>query len=167
MRHERCGIDKPKRMLEKADAKPSMLMHDISKLFGMSMRRQTEEVGISDGCRRIIMELSHHDGVPQLALAKHAHLSAPSVSVALSKLEADGVVERKTDDEDMRQSKVFITDKGREVDKLIRQKFDLTEEIMLRNVSEEETAALMKTLRKLLSNLIDEEEKNGETRKVH
>ncbi len=150
---------KPKRLLEKEDAKPSMLINDISRMFGHRVRRESERAGISHGNRKLLMELSHEDGVSQLSLVKHTHLSAPTVSVALSKLEADGLVRREADVTDLRQVKVYITDKGREKDDFIREKCHETEEIMLDGISKDEYDSLITTLKKILSNLIDEEEK--------
>lgn len=152
-------IKNPRMLLQKDDATPSMFINDISKMFGMAVKRESERVGISHGYRKMLMCLSHEDGITQLQIVKRTHLTAPTVSVALSKMEAEGLVIRRADEKDLRQMRVFITDKGREMDNFIRHKFEETEEIMLRGVSQQEQEQLLSVLRKILKNLIDEEDK--------
>jgi DNA-binding MarR family transcriptional regulator len=106
----------------------------------------------------MLMFLSHEDGVTQLQIVRHTRLSAPTVSVALAKMEADGLVVRKSDERDMRQVRVYITDKGRQTDDFMRSKCGETEEKMLRGISQEELKNLNDTLRKILKNLLESED---------
>lgn len=152
-------IKNPRMLLQKDDATPSMFINDISKMFGMAVKRESERVGISHGYRKMLMCLSHEDGITQLQIVKRTHLTAPTVSVALSKMEAEGLVIRRADEKDLRQMRVYITEKGREMDNFIRQKCQETEKIMLRGISEKEQEQLVSVLRKILKNLIDEEDK--------
>ncbi len=151
-------IDRQKHLLEKEDATPSMFINDISKMFGMSVRRESERVGISHGYRKMLMHLAHEDGITQLMLVKKTHLTAPTVSVALSKMESEGLVTRQADPKDMRQVRVFITEKGREKDDFIREKCHETEKIMMKNISPQEQEQLEIILRKILRNLVEAEE---------
>jgi DNA-binding MarR family transcriptional regulator len=148
----------PEKLLEKEDATPSMFINDISKLFKQRVSSETERAGISDGCRKMLMFLAHEDGVSQLQIVKHTRLSAPTVSVALAKMEADGLVIRKADEHDMRQVKVFITESGRETDEFMHSKCAETESVMLDGITEEELGALNSTLRKILKNLLESED---------
>jgi DNA-binding MarR family transcriptional regulator len=152
-------MKQPKKLLEKSDATPSMFINDISKMFKCTVHRETEREGISHGCQKMLMLLAHNDGITQLDIVKGTRLSAPTVSVALAKMEADGLVVRKTDKHDLRQVRVYITDKGRETDEFMRSKFKETEEIMLRGIPKEEQEQLISTLRKILINMIESEEK--------
>lgn len=153
------GMKRPEKLLEKDDATPSMFINDISRMFGHTVRRETERAGISHGCRKMLMCLAHRDGVTQLQIVKETRLTAPTVSVALSKMEADGLVVRKADEHDLRQVRVYITEKGRQTDDFMRSKCMEVEELMLRNISEEERKQLISTLRKVLRNLVESEGK--------
>ena len=156
---EIVNIEKPKHLLEDESAKPSMLINDISKLFRYRVRRESENAGVNHGNRMLLTELTHEDGVSQLSLVKKTRLSAPTVSIALTKLEADGLVKRETNPEDLRAVRVYITDKGREKDEYLRSICHNTEDIMLKGISDEEYKALISTLKKILSNLVEEEER--------
>jgi DNA-binding MarR family transcriptional regulator len=144
-------------LLEKDDAKVSMYISDIARLFDGTVSAAVERKGMSRGYRQILFHLAHEDGVTQLSLAKLTHLSAPTVSVALGKMEQAGLVIRKADKDDLRQVKVFLTESGRKQDEFIREKSDETEEKMLEGIGEEEREQLVNTLRKILINMLDEE----------
>jgi DNA-binding MarR family transcriptional regulator len=152
-------MKQPKKLLEKSDATPSMFINDISKMFKHAVHRETELEGISHGCQKMLMCLSHKDGITQLDIVKDTHLSAPTVSVALAKMENDGLVIRRPDKHDLRVMRVYITDKGRQTDDFMREKFHETECVMLDGISQQEQEQLVATLRKILRNLVESEEK--------
>lgn len=145
-----------RKVLESRDVTPSMYLNDIAKIFNTTVARATERMGIAQGFRGILFHLAHEDGLTQLQLVKLTHLTAPTVSVALSKMEKNGLVRREADDKDMRQVRVYLTEKGREHDNFVRSKCRETEIKMLRGVTNEEQQELCRILRKLLKNLADD-----------
>ncbi len=134
-----------------------MLLNDVSKLFHDKLRGYNESVGVPDGFRRILFELRRGDGKTQLEISRMTHLKAPTVSVALQKMELAGLVERKTDEEDMRQSRVFITDKGREIMGIVHSNLKKAEKITLEPITPEEEEQLKTILLKMRKPLIEEE----------
>lgn len=67
------------------------------------------------------------DGVTQRDLAGLMRLSPPTVTVTLQKMEADGLIERWTDETDQRLTRIRMTDTGREAQRRIGATFrDLT-----------------------------------------
>ena len=149
----------PRKLLERQDAKPSMFVNDVSRLFMHRVRRELESKGVSHGHHKLLMELFFNEGATQLQLVKQTHLTAPTVSVALGKMEAEGLVRREADTEDMRAMKVYLTDKGREKVQCVRETFCQADELLTRGIPKEETDAAMAVLRKMLINLLEEEDK--------
>ncbi len=147
---------RPRRLLEKEDAEPSMFITDIAKLFTQMVRRSFPENEPSHGSRRMFRILCMHDGITQVELAKAAGLSSPSVSAALNKMEADGLVRRDADKKDRRKVFVYITEKGRSQDDQVRRRCKEVETIMLKGVTAEEREQLITILRKLLRNMLEE-----------
>ncbi|MGN0602203.1 MAG: MarR family winged helix-turn-helix transcriptional regulator, partial [Oscillospiraceae bacterium] len=143
------------KMLESDDVTPSMYINDLSKIFNTTVSRATERMDISHGYRRMLFHLAHNDGVTQLELVKLTHLTPPTVSVSLSKMEKDGLVKRVADEKDMRQVRVYLTEKGREHDNFVRMKCRETEQVMLQGVTETEQEELCRIMRKMLKNLWD------------
>lgn len=147
-----------RRLLDLSDPEPSMFINDISRLFGKLVSQDSPQDGVSHGFRRMFMILCARDGITQVELAKASNISSPSVSSALNKMEAEGLVKRVPDENDRRKVFVYITEKGRAQDDRIRQRFREVETIMMRGISSEEREALMATLRKMLCNMLEEEE---------
>ena len=150
---------KPKKLLERPDAKPSMFVNDISRLFMHRVRRECERSGISHGHHKLLMELFFNEGSTQLQLVQSTHLTAPTVSVALGKMESEGLVRRESDIKDMRQVKVYLTDKGREKVDQVRSIFRGADADMVKGIPQEELDAMTAAMRKILKNLLEEEDK--------
>ena len=150
--------ERPKRLLENPDAEPSMYIADIANAFGRMIIADFPEESVSEGYRRMFRTLCVRDGLTQVELARAAGLTSPSVSSALNKMENDGLVKRVPDAKDRRKVYVFITEKGRELDKEIIGRCIGLEKAMLRGISDEERETLMSILRRMLCNLLEEEE---------
>lgn len=131
---------------------PMMQIIHMSKLFRNQLRRASEEAGVPGGYRSILMELSHSDHMTQYELAKHTHLTPPTVSVTLQKMEHDGYITRTPDENDLRQMRVSLTDKGKEAEHANRARANALETTVLSEFSDEE--------RKLLTSLLSRMEEN-------
>lgn len=149
---------RPRSLLDRPDAEPSMFMNDIIKLFWQLASHDSPQEGVSNGYRRMFIILCKHDGITQVELAKAAQLSSPSVSTALNKMEIDGLVTRVPDERDRRKVYVYITEKGREQDRYIREQCHNAEMVMMKGFSPEEREQLMGMLRRMLINLLEEDD---------
>lgn len=139
------------------DAMPSMYMADITRMFDCTVSAAVEGRGVAKGHRRILMNLAREDGVTQLRLVKLTHLTPPTVSVSLSKMEEDGLVKRVADEKDLRQVRVYLTDKGRELNDFYRAKCREADRKMLEGISPQEQQQLTLLLRKMLINMLEDE----------
>jgi len=93
---------------------PMMLIGEVARLMGEKIREKYDDNPIVQKSGRILMiELSKKDGRTQLDLANATHLKAPTISVALQKLEKAGFVLRQPDEYDLRATRVFLTEKGK------------------------------------------------------
>lgn len=64
------------------------------------------------GC---LQALAHRDGMSQSDLAEMLHVSRPSVTTMLQRMEGAGVIERRPDEADSRITRVYLTVAGREL----------------------------------------------------
>ncbi len=133
---------------------PMMQINYISKLFRDQMRRNADESGIPSGYRSLLMHLSHHDGITQYELARHTHLTPPTVSVTLQKMEHDGYIVRKPDQNDLRQMHVCLTEQGIELERCNRARAEELEAIALKELTEEESSILLNLLNKIADQLL-------------
>lgn len=141
---------------KKAKETPVSLVNDITKLFEVQMRVEMMKNGMRASYRHLLHPLSLKDGVTQLDLVKLTRLKAPTVSTTLRNMEADGLVNRETDKDDARATRVYLTDRGRELDKKMRASNAKIEKACLSGISAEEQDQLADILRRIKESLESE-----------
>ena len=134
------------------DPTPLILINEISKLF-LDKMREIGDNTVSGSYRHLIFHLAQKDGRTQLELARLTHLKPPTVSLSLAKLEAEGYIRREADPVDLRQTRVYLTEKGRETDNKAREAFFDLENEVVSELSEEEQKRLITTLKKIRDKL--------------
>ena len=132
---------------------PSMLINQIARLFEGRLRAKSERAGMAAGYRQILFFLAHDGALTQRELTERTKLRAPTVSVALQKMESEGLVQRKGDSEDQRKISVTLTEKGRQMDDMLRFTCEDNERRMVEGFTETEIEVLKSALRKVYSNL--------------
>ena len=150
----------PYEKIEPYKKSPMMLINEISRIMGDKIREKGEDNPISQKSgRALLIELSKRDGRTQLDLVKATHLKAPTISVVLQKLEHDGYVCRTPDQYDLRATRVYLTEKGRELDNKMKARIRAEEEEAMSNLTPSEYDTLLKLLEKLKSNMLSENDK--------
>lgn len=140
---------------------PPMLVNEIARLFHARMREyDLEGVMSQDSARLIMRELSREDGCSQLDLVHKTHLKAPTVSVTLKRMEAEGLVERKQDISDLRITRVYLSPKGLEHNRCVHERLRQTDSQLMQGFSEEESAVLMQFLERMRNNILPDYPKN-------
>ena len=92
----------------------------ISKLIIMIARGQTtylnhklNDWGINSTQLHLLFEISHHDDLNQEKISSRCNINKGAAARSIRKLEEKGLVTRKIDDDNRRQNKVSLTEKGR------------------------------------------------------
>ena len=106
------------------------------------------------GAHLVLSRLAVCDGITQLELVRATHLRPPTVSVILQKMEAEGLVERKSDEHDRRAVRVTLTKAGRALDRKNIEAIHTIDAVALADLCEDEIAVLMKLLPKIRNNLL-------------
>ncbi len=132
---------------------PMMLINEISKLFRDRIRDQN----LQNSYRMLLFHLAIRGGRTQLELANMTHLKPPTISVTLQKMEADGYVRRVPNERDMRQTLVYLTEKGEEYNRNIRKKIDIIERNIASGFTDEELHTLMSLLVRIRDNIRQQE----------
>lgn len=132
---------------------PMIQVIHLSKIFRNHLRRASEEAGVPSSYRSILMELSHSERMTQYELAKHTHLTPPTVSVTLQKMEHDGYIARTPDERDLRQMQVSLTDKGHDAELDNRMRANALEQVILDGFTDEERETLASLLTRMEDNL--------------
>lgn len=103
---------------------------------------------------RILGYLSHHAQAPcPRDLEEHFHLSHPSISGTLSRMEKKGFIEFRPDPADHRCKRIYILPKGMECHTRIEQNIDMNEARVVQDFTPEEQELFSQFLNRAITNL--------------
>ncbi len=147
---------------------PPMLLNEVSRLCMSTAQRAHGDDGsrVQHSCRIILMRLARQDGATQSELAAAGKMSAPSISAVLRSMEAEGLVERRSDPEDQRVTRVYLTDGGREAEEKNYQVIRRVDSIAMEGISTADQEAFCRVLLKMRENLIKERERKNEAEEI-
>jgi DNA-binding MarR family transcriptional regulator len=74
-----------------------------------------EQLGLLFGQPPVLFTLWEQDGQMQTELARHMHRTPATVTTTLVRMEQEGWVQRRRDEQDRRVTRVFVTEKGMDI----------------------------------------------------
>ena len=130
---------------------------DVFRRASRVTRERTDRVLAGHGVRvgqQIVLEaLWREDGLTPGELARRIGVETPTVVRGVGRMEAAGLVVRRDDPRDGRLVRVYLTDRGRELEKVIPQAEDTLIEEALSGFSIKERYQLTRLLSRILENL--------------
>lgn len=133
----------------------SYLLAQICKAHRGCAADALDAVGLHVGQEMFLLQLWEQDGLTQSQLAEHMCVQPPTVNKMLSRMESIGLVSRREDAEDSRISRVYLTDRSRELKASVEQAWEQVDEQTVANLSSNERAELRRLLMKVYENLTD------------
>ena len=110
-------------------------------------------VGLHVGQEMVLLELWKEDGLKGGELAARLRVEPPTVTRMLQRLEGCGLVERRRDPGDARSFRVHLTQKGRDLEGPVAERWGRIEAQAFEGMSEEEKLLLRGLLARLRGNL--------------
>lgn len=129
-----------------------LFIHIVKKHRG-AMQTILGEKGLPPGQPALLHQLSERDGQSQKELAKRLHHKAATTTVMLKRMEKNGLVRRSPDPKDQRITRVYITEKGREMFHEMQNALHTMERLCFDSFSEEEKEQMFRLLNKMKHNL--------------
>jgi DNA-binding MarR family transcriptional regulator len=105
-------------MSQEKKMNPGELNHLYAQTSHMHFRRtifRFSDQGLGEGQPKVLFQLRENDGCIQAELARHCHLEPATVTATLCRMEKAALVKRLPDAQDMRVTRVFLTEAGREM----------------------------------------------------
>lgn len=99
------------------------LFNQVIRLHFQLIHETLEPLGLYPGQPPVLFVLAHKSGLKQRELADHLHIQPATLTVMLKRMEASGYVTRGPDPQDQRVSRVYLTDKGKELCLQVRKAF--------------------------------------------
>ncbi len=114
------------------------------------LEKAVVEIGLHSGQVFVMMELWKKDGQRQVDLAEKLNLAPPTVNKILGGLlDADFVAREKYED-DARSTRIFLTEKGREIKASLEEKWSEIEEQTVMGMTATEALILKQLLAKMM-----------------
>ena len=109
----------------------------------------------------ILFALHHNSGLSQRELAKKMRLTPPTITAGIQKMEKRGLIVRRSDAQDQRIMRLYLTDKAEECIEQIQEVIRQMEEMLIQGFTLEEKILLRRFLLQILENLNREMEKES------
>jgi DNA-binding MarR family transcriptional regulator len=114
------------------------------------------EVGLHVGQEMVLSHLWGQDGLTPSELADRLSVEPPTVTNMLSRMEKAGYLERCRDSRDARCTRVYLTEKGRELREPVERRWEAVQESAFAGITAEEETLLRGLLGRIQDNLTRE-----------
>jgi DNA-binding MarR family transcriptional regulator len=133
----------------------------LYSVFGQVMRFHycrmhmlLEKLSVYPGQPPLLFALGKHEGQSQTELAKKLYLKAATITVMLNRMESSGIIERRTDPNDQRISRVYLTGQGKKILGEVRETLKNIEVECFSNFTAEEQLLLRRLFIQMRDNLM-------------
>ncbi|HJC38947.1 MAG TPA: MarR family transcriptional regulator [Candidatus Mediterraneibacter faecigallinarum] len=135
------------------------ILFQIELLKRRKVQRFLLDIGLTpgQGQARILVYLSSHSSVTQKEIADRCMLDVTTMSRVLNKLEEMGLISRQRDPGCRRAYQIGLTEAGRQKAEEVNRGFERLEEMLCRELSEEEIGSLTTGLKKVKESLETDE----------
>jgi MarR family transcriptional regulator, transcriptional regulator for hemolysin len=128
------------------DLRLGFLMHDVSRMRRRAFDEFMKPLGITRAQWWVIAHLSRHDGMMQTELATMLDVGKASLGTVVDRLETSGLIERRPHPVDRRAKSLFMTKKARDLIAKMRAAERTYNQIVLRDLGEDERNELFRLL---------------------
>ena len=111
------------------------------------------EIGIHPKQIPLLCQLEKKEGMSPKEISENLHISAATVAVSMKRLEKTGVIERRSDQEDQRRIRIYLTERGRELIEKVRTCVEQNEKMIFQGFSESEMCLMKRFFDQMIANL--------------
>ena len=138
----------------------TVLMRRVLKQHRRNVDLLIQKYEVFPGQPPILLRLAKTDGLIQKDLAAYIHSKPATVTSMLTRMEKNGLVERQTDPNDHRISRVYLTEKGRHAASFVKEVMRELESRCFQTFSKEEKEQFGRMLLQMQSEMNDFYEEN-------
>ncbi|MFP7479406.1 MarR family winged helix-turn-helix transcriptional regulator [Terribacillus saccharophilus] len=135
-------------------------MKEILREIGMIARAldsisniEFKEYDLAKGQYLYLVRIVENPGIIQEKLAEMIKVDRTTAARAIKKLEINGIIEKKDDEQNKKIKKLFPTEKGEHVYQFIRRENDYSDKVALAGLSDKEADTLYHLLQRVRKNI--------------
>jgi DNA-binding MarR family transcriptional regulator len=150
--------------MAKKDRKILQQVQIVARLGRTALATRLLEKKLYAGQDQLMLALAMVDGQTPGQLSAELGVRPPTITKTISRLQAQGFLEKRGSESDARQAHIFLTEAGREAIMLIEKAVKKTEKKALDGLDKKDRKTLYKLLKKIEANLSleDEDEDDGD-----
>lgn len=142
------------RKLEQVDERSlHELFERVKRLHHHRVVALFDELGLYYGQPPVLFALWQKDGCTQTELSQHIKLTPPTITATLKRMERGGWIERRSDPEDSRVSRVYLTEKGKGIRASVDSKLKQLDAEAFKGFTDMEKALLRRIFLQMEENL--------------
>ncbi|MGM4983197.1 MULTISPECIES: MarR family winged helix-turn-helix transcriptional regulator [Rhizobium] len=128
------------------------LASQMAKGFARALQQRAAKLGFSPGQFPILLELWSEDGLTQKQLLERVDIEQATMANTLSRMERDGLVERRPHPSDKRAQLIFLTDKAAAIQAEAIEAAMAADTDLLKDFRSFERELLLEYIRRILEN---------------
>ncbi|GGO07498.1 MarR family winged helix-turn-helix transcriptional regulator [Saccharibacillus kuerlensis] len=140
-------------MDNKVDCDIRQSLDKISSKMRRDYSESLRELNLYVGQDNLLSRLWSGDGITQMQLCDHLKCEPPTVTNMVRSLEQNGFIYRKKDTQDARVMRIYLTDKGKDLEEPVSFKWKQQQNKLLHSISTEERLILRDLMLRLEKNL--------------
>lgn len=125
----------------------------IQSMIHKELLTALDDTPLSMGQPKILDYLLEHDGSSQKEIAVGCYIEQPTLTVLLGRMESNGLVERRTKDNNRRTLYVYLTDDGKKYGNRVKEEFAKIEETAFWGLSGNDKVMTEKNIYQIFKNL--------------
>jgi DNA-binding MarR family transcriptional regulator len=130
------------------------LIQDVARFRRVVIDRVLKPLGVTRSQWWVLSFLSRRDGMTQTALAADLDLTKVAIGGLLERMEAAGMIERRSEDQDARMRRVYLAREGTRLIKQLRSQIKDFEIEALEGLTDKELTTSFASLRKMKKTLL-------------
>ena len=132
---------------------PGRLISILYRKAQVYWTQSLKEYQITSAEYPILLRLYAREGVTQEEIVAELEMDKSAIARALQSLIDKGFVEKQKDEQDRRCNRIYLTEKGHEVRQVIEEAKQKWNEILMKNMTEEEQREMIRLLGQSVKNL--------------
>jgi DNA-binding MarR family transcriptional regulator len=148
--------------MAKKDRKILQQVQIVARLGRTALATKLLEKKLYAGQDQLMLALALQDGQTPGQLSAELGVRPPTITKTISRLQAQGFLDKRGSDSDARQAHIFLTENGREAIMMIEKSVKKTEKKALDGLDKKDRKTLYKLLKKIEGNLSLEDMDDGD-----
>jgi len=140
-------------MFDKVDCDIRQSLDKISFQMRRDYNESLRELNLYVGQDNLLFRLWVGDGITQMQLCEHLKCEPPTVTNMVKSMEQNGFIYRERDERDARVMRIFLTDKGKELENPVKLIWKQQQEKLLNSILPEERIILRELMKRMERNL--------------